>query len=228
MSHFTVYVFSNNDGADVEDLLAPYNENMEVASYVKYTKKQAIAKVRKEIEDYKHDLYAEFLADPEAYKEKAKKTAFNKERYKSHINYLENEFPKRLNWTDEECYEEEAKWYKDDDMIDADGNLLSTYNPKSKWDWYEEGGRWSGSLITKGNTKTNKDFVSEIDWEKTPYPFAFITPDGEWYERGKMGWWACVSDKKDADSWKKEYKSAIDKMLKENKDIVVTLIDCHI
>ena len=70
MSHFTVYVFSSHYGKDVEDLLAPYDENLEKSPYIKYTKEQAIAKVRKEIEDYKHDLYAEFIADPEAYKEK--------------------------------------------------------------------------------------------------------------------------------------------------------------
>lgn len=226
MSHFCVYVFSKD--TDVESLLAPYDENIEVAPYVKYTREQAIAEVRKEIEDYKNSLYAEFLADPEAYKEKAKKTAFNEERYKSHINYLENEFPKMLKWTDEKCYKYKAKWYKDNDMIDDNGNLLSTYNPKSKWDWYSQGGRWGNGLILKNGESTDEDYISEIDWEKSGRPFAFITPDGEWHERGKMGWWACVSNEKDIDSWKKEYKSTIDKMLKENEDVVVTLIDCHI
>lgn len=226
MSHFCVYVFSKD--TDVESLLAPYDENIEVVPYVKYTREQAIAEVRKEIEDYKNSLYAEFLADPKAYKEKAKKTAFNEERYKSHINYLENEFPKMLEWTDEECYEYKAKWYKDNDMIDDNGNLLSTYNPKSKWDWYSQGGRWGNGLILKNGELTDEDYISEIDWEKSGRPFAFITPDGEWHERGEMGWWACVSNEKDSNDWESEYNNAIQKMLNEDEEIMVTLIDCHI
>ena len=40
------------------------------------------------------------------------------------------------------------------------GNELSTYNPNSKWDWYEIGGRWRNLLLTKIN---NEDVISEID-----------------------------------------------------------------
>ena len=228
MSHFTVYVFSNQYGNNVEDLLAPYDESLEMAPYVRYTREQAIAKVRKEIEDYKHGLYAEFLADPEAYKEKVKKTAFDEERYNAHIDYLENEFPKKLEWTDDECYEEEAYWFREDGMIDDDGNLLSTYNPNSKWDWYSTGGRWKDALITKDGKGTNEDYISQIDWTKTSMPFAFITPNGEWHERGEMGWWACVSNEKNGDDWEDEYRSTVYKMLKEDGDIMVTVVDCHI
>lgn len=226
MSHFCVYVFSKD--TDVESLLAPYDENIEVSPYVKYTREQAIAEVRKEIEDYKDSLYAKFLADPEEYKKKVKKNAVDEEGYKSHVNYLENEFPKMLEWTDEECYEYEAQWYKDNDMIDDNGNLLSTYNPKSKWDWYSQGGRWSNSLILKNGEFTNEDYISEIDWGKTGHPFAFITPDGEWHEKGEMGWWACVSNEKDNNDWEDEYNNAIQKMLSEDEGIMITLIDCHI
>ena len=32
---------------------------------------------------------------------------------------------------------------------DAEGNLLSTYNPNSRWDWYTVGGRFPGRLKAK-------------------------------------------------------------------------------
>ena len=32
---------------------------------------------------------------------------------------------------------------------DKEGNEWSTYNPNSKWDWYQVGGRWCGSLKLK-------------------------------------------------------------------------------
>ena len=216
MSHFTVYVFTKEDGRDVEQLLAPYDESITYPPYIALTKEQAIAKTRKEIEDYKNGLYAEYLADPVAYEEKCSN--------EGHLEYIKNEFPKRLNWTDKECYEEQKKFYEED-MIDEDGNLLSIYNPHSKWDWYTIGGRWAGGLVTKEGRETDSDYVSEIDWNKTGIPFAFITPNGIWHERGEMGWWAIVTNAKEQDSWEEEFKKAIEKL---DNDVLVTLVDCHI
>lgn len=216
MSHFVVYVFTKEDWKDVDELLAPYNEDIVCAPYVKYTKQQAIEKVRKDIEDYKNGLYAEYLANPVAYKEKCSNT--------DHINYLENEFPKKLNWTDDECYEHQKQWFEDD-MVDEDGNLLSTYNPNSKWDWYSIGGRWSGGLITKNGDHVDEAYVNEVDWDQTGIPFAFVTPIGMWKERGEMGWWAMVSNEKDEDDWKTEFKRMLNNI---GDDACVTLVDCHI
>ena len=216
MSHFTVYVFSKD--RDVEELLAPYNEELVVAPYIKYTKEQAIAKIRNNIEKFKNNYYAEYLKDPIAYKEKCTN--------ESHINYIENEFPKKLNWTDEECYQEMRSWYDDDDdLVDANGNIWDTYNPNSKWDWYTEGGRWNGCLKTKDGNETNEDLVSEIDFDKTPVPFAFVDPLGRWYERGEMGWWAIVTNEKDKDDWETQYKNFVASL---NGDETLTIVDCHI
>jgi len=55
-------------------------------------------------------------------------------------------------------------------------------------------------------------------------PFAFILR-GEWHERGKMGWWACVSDEKDEALWGAHFH----KVLREqDPDTLLTLVDCHI
>ena len=66
MSHFAVAVFTEPNGKTVDELLAPYDENIEMEPYIKYTKEEAIAAVRKEIEDYKNATYAEFIKDPES------------------------------------------------------------------------------------------------------------------------------------------------------------------
>lgn len=216
MSHFTVYVFTKENGKDVEELLAGYDESIVYAPYIKYTKQQAIDEVRKEIEDYKNTVYAEYLANPEEYEAPCAN--------ESHIKYLKEEFPKRLNWTDEQCYQDKAQWYEED-MIDENGNIYSTYNPNSKWDWYTIGGRWTGGLITKGGEETNSDYVSEIDWDKTGTPFAFIMPNGIWHEKGEMGWFAMVSNRKEQDNWEEEFKKAIERL---GDDVLVTLVDCHI
>lgn len=56
-------------------------------------------------------------------------------------------------------------------------------------------------------------------------PFA-VLDNGEWYERGSMGWWGVVSDEND--DWDKEFEAILAKWVKENKDMELTLVDCHI
>lgn len=95
MSHFLTLVFTKKNGKTVEELLAPFDRNIEYAPYVLYTKEQAIAKIRKDIEACANGWYAEYLADHKIYE----KNCDNK----AHLDYIKNEFPKRLNWTDDEC-----------------------------------------------------------------------------------------------------------------------------
>lgn len=52
-----------------------------------------------------------------------------------------------------------------------------------------------------------------------------VIKDGKWYERGKMGWWGCVSDEKDKDSWNAEFSKLLDET---PDDIRLTVVDCHI
>ena len=215
MSHFITLVFTKENGRTVEELLAPYDENIVYAPYVLYTREQAIAKIRKEIEDYKNGPYAEYVSSPKKYEESHPNA--------EHINYLKNKFPKKLEWTDDECYQD-MKGRFDEDMIKLNGDLLSTYNPNSKWDWYTIGGRWNNYLKTLSGETTNEDYVSEIDW-KDIIPFVFVTPIGEWHERGEMGWWACVSNGKNIEDWKSEFKEFLDNL---DKDTIVTVVDCHI
>ena len=221
MSHFCVYVFHDKN-TSIYNLLAQYDKNLVVEPYVEYSKEEAIAKVRKEIEDYKNGPYAEYIKNPEEYEKKYKCT-------KKYIEFLKNEFPKKINWTDDQCYDDMKEDY-DSDMIDKDGNLLSKYNPKSKWDWYEVGGRWCGGIPMKTNTKLeikscNECMVSQIDMDKISPPYAYVDTNGNWYERGKMGWFGISSNDKDEKSWGDEFKKFIKN---QKKSTIVTLVDCHI
>ena len=93
---------------------------------------------------------------------------------------------------------------------------LSTYNPKSKWDWWEVGGRWSNRL--PGDTALVRELPDGYE------TFAIVTPDGQWFEKGKMGWWACVSNEKDAERWRAEFTE----ILSAFPDARVVQLDCHI
>lgn len=160
MSHFTVLVI----GPDPEEQLKPFDETLEMDRYVQNTKAEIIEKGRKEIEDYKNTTYAEFLNDQQAYA---------KDHSKEHVAFLENEFPKKLTWSDEEVYQDGIRWYEPED-IGPDGEVYSTSNPNSKWDWYTLGGRWQGFFKCKKGTDTvigesgafgptRKDFTDRCD-----------------------------------------------------------------
>ena len=91
---------------------------------------------------------------------------------------------------------------------------FSTYNPDSKWDWYQMGGRWDNAI------PYNTCLSSEIG---RFVPFAYVDENGNWHEAGSMGWFATASNKKDEDEWNTEFHRAI-----ENYKGIVTLLDCHI
>lgn len=52
-----------------------------------------------------------------------------------------------------------------------------------------------------------------------------VLKDGEWYERGSMGWWGCVSDEKDQDAWHQQIYDLIKDL---PDDTLLTVVDCHI
>lgn len=292
MSHYTVCVI----GEDVDGQLEPFNENTRVPAYVSKTKKQLIEEKR---EDYKRSFedYKEWEKDPEKYE----KGCANP----NHIEYIKS-IPKKLKMTDEQLYKEAIKYYEKED-IGENGEVYSTYNPNSKWDWYQVGGRWAGYFKLKKGASgkigqkswcNEKDEIAsdradqarkcDIDFEgmkleaferasKTydefealwksnpekakneayftygvhnvsekkpdeefvlvpetreqyltrcgaPTTFA-VLKNGRWYERGEMGWWACVSNEKDPEKWDKEFWKLLESV---DDDTLITVVDCHI
>lgn len=68
---------------------------------------------------------------------------------------------------------------------------------------------------------------SKEDYLEKARDSAFITfavlKDGNWYERGEMGWWACVSNENK--DWDKEFTRLVDGL---PEDTLLTIVDCHI
>lgn len=52
-----------------------------------------------------------------------------------------------------------------------------------------------------------------------------VLMDGKWYERGEMGWWGCVANKKEVDVWNAEFAKLMDSL---DDDEMITIVDCHI
>lgn len=252
MSHFSVAVFTEPNGKTVSELLAPYDENLEVESHVCKTKEEALAEIAK----------------------------------------YENDYPEYKTMTDEEKIED----YFGISDFDEDGNLMTTYNPDSKWDWYSIGGRFPGLLkATTGthgdgsafhiNPRVDGEFdsarVGDIDFspdmdeynkairywevvvEKQPLKanenpdhftnwyrdgyfeeyyrdketyakimasfstYAIVTPDGKWFEKGQMGWFGDSSETADEFvDWHLHYKERF--LDTADPDWTLTIVDCHI
>lgn len=243
MSHFCVLVIGDNP----ESQLERYDENLELPMHRVATKEELIKKERAWIEDYKNYTYAEFLKDPEAYKAYCQNEA--------HIKYLEEEFPKMLEWTDEQCYQHRIKDYlesiEDGETwceVHSDGSLWKTSNENAKWDWYQMGGRFRGKLILKqpDNAKPLYDgrphecqseykklqaegrcdqaLVGEIKNLDKLAVFA-VVKDGEWYERGKMGWFGCVSNEMSEEEWDEKVHELLQDL---PNDTLLTVFDFHI
>jgi hypothetical protein len=52
-----------------------------------------------------------------------------------------------------------------------------------------------------------------------------VVKDGQWYEKGSMGWWGMVSGEQDQQEWNAHFNSLIDGL---PASTLVTLVDCHI
>lgn len=159
MSHFAVAVLTDRS-TTVDELLAPFDENIVVEKYMRHTKEDLIRRAREDLEYVKTSKYDEYVKDPEAYlRDKCNGNPLNQ-----HYVYLGTEFMSQYNESDEEVLARELSYYEGD-MVDSDGNAYSTYNPRSKWDWYSIGGRFSGMLLDL-ETGTNEDelLAPEIDF----------------------------------------------------------------
>jgi len=98
------------------------------------------------------------------------------------------------------------------------GRYTSRYNPKSRWDWWTINGRWEGwdgadQYIVK---------VTELpaDWSV----WAIVTEDGEWHEKGQMGYWAMSINKKEPQDWDAERYEVVS----GHTNCYAVLIDAHI
>lgn len=52
-----------------------------------------------------------------------------------------------------------------------------------------------------------------------------VLKDGEWYQRGDMGWWGTVSDEMDDEEWLTKYDQLLESI---DDDVQLTIVDCHI
>ena len=195
MSHFCGIVFGHENNLD--EVLAPFDENLAVDEYIYMTAEEAL-------------LWAE------------QRAADLKERCSENPNsYAEETLQKYNNFESEKDLKSYIKDYWE--TLDDEGNVLSTYNPNSEWDWWVIGGRWSNDLLHQGEFLENQAALKECEVVDTP--FCFIDLDGNWHKSANMGWWGMTSDEKEEDVWENEFREYLNSI---PEDTVLTVIDFHI
>lgn len=250
MSHFAVLVVvPKNLESLLSDLMEPYSENLEVSEYEEScycintiasneARTQAekvfgsIDEIRdmffkradiKEINDKRMSLMDRNYGKEPPLNEGEKTLLQNlndkiSEEYKTaliqyneYINKASSEHP-MFNKADPDCSE-----------CNGTGVRTTTYNPDSKWDWYEIGGRWNDFLDLGGNI-IGIPTIIEAFKKQDKGVYAIVTPDGAWHEKGEMGWWGISrNENKDWD------KDMFDILKDYNSDEYIgIIIDCHI
>jgi len=305
MSHFTTLVLVRDycyDGLDdlkntVNNMLAPFDENLEVPEYgadchcIGQVAKRAAIKVAESKVGTLGSLRESFHKDRP--KEEQTDAAW-KEHIKAYVEAEKEAFENHpmKDKPDPTCgfYTEDylhsghnaGERFEDGSGCGGTGKYLSTYNPKSKWDWWQIGGRWQGALDPDYEyIKDNRNYeicsycngtgdrpdLSPPEWKEechgcnvcfgtgkalkftlAPHmkgnvkpvsevldycPFAIVTPDGVWHERGEMGWWGIVTGEEEnwpviAKSILQENQKGRDPSTQIEVQILAVLCDLHI
>lgn len=86
---------------------------------------------------------------------------------------------------------------------------------------------WSPSYTEPAWTQkiNGVNYLQKKDLEQFAGTFAMITADGEWHEKGSMGWFGMVSDEQPQDDWDQKQKELVEAVADEDWLVVV---DVHI
>jgi hypothetical protein len=234
MSHFTVLVITpNGTEQEAEALLAPYCEHTEVEPYqtqcwcvginARKSVREAVT-LEMPIEKARDEFLArEDVCNLIEESKKAGNYGFSEE-----VDRLWDErFDKPFELREKELLAARPDRDAADPTCDeckGTGIETTTYNPRSKWDWYELGGRWWDLLAVFQGEPVSKFLEAKGEDDQPFRTFAIITPDGQWLEAGKLLCFAVVAEEKDPREWEACYNETLDKY----RDHRALFYDCHI
>ena len=231
MSHFSVAVLHRADQT-VEELLAPYDEEQEKAIELEYTRDEAIKAAQEDYtgnEDKTDEECIKFFAEMPCYVVDKVGNVYAKYNPDARWDWyvIGGRFAGRLRVNgerldsarigeidispDPETYKQSLRFW--DVVVEhkpakPEEEHFSIYNEK----YYRE---------TYGDRET---FARIQSMFKT---HAVITPDGEWHERGEVGWFGESSETpEEGIEWDKNY---VERFVDcADKELILTIVDCHI
>jgi hypothetical protein len=252
MSHFTVAVLSNSRH-DIESLLAPYNEQTEDPQYQEFEPTGASDELLAEYEKHR-DKYPTFEEFCKCYYGYIYDEESGMWGYVCNPNAKWDWYMIGGRWSNSlrlkpgcEGYMGTPSWglagtFPQEGRCDQ--ALLKNVDLSPDPDEYEKAVRFWEVFVEKQPLKEGENERDFFDFHAPEYyiklygtkeryaeqqaefsTWALVTPDGEWYEKGQMGWFGMSDATAESIS---EYRAALNKVLAENPDVWITIVDCHI
>lgn len=237
MSHYAVTII-HKQNQNIEDLLAPYQENN-----MGDCPKQHLEFVDRMDELKK--LYKKYKEEDQTLEDYARECGYEWNKEEQSYGYYENPNAK---W---DWYEIGGRWnnsLRTKDKKRVNSELIKNIDFSMDKEVYNKHIRFWELYIEKGYDNLTKEEKEEIGFvfykesyftnrykTKEEYAeimasfstFAVITPDGEWHEKGDMGWFGFSSETdEESVKWDKSFYNSFIKDTKE--DYVITIVDCHI
>jgi len=245
MSHFVMGVVVPGDEplTFVGDALAPFDENIEVKPYKRKCwciGKEAEAEIAKDAEGIYgswDDMRTKFHAQEQIKQvKKEQEKLYNKPKEAKRYSEIEASIQKQWEAFIKPKLDFEKKCLRDHpgknvpmkscEACKGTGKETVTYNPKSKWDWYEIGGRWDGFFgKDKANTITVKEHLKQLKKSFDAHVCFGYLVDGKWIEKGDMGYWGMVANEKSEQEIRKKFLSLLEGL---NPDDRIVAVDVHI
>lgn len=84
----------------------------------------------------------------------------------------------------------------------------------------------SSGWVKEQNAMLVRDLLalSDGDFDKRGSAYAVVTPDGEWHQRGEMGWFGMASNEQPRADWRRQLRE----LLQRHETEAVVAVDCHI
>ena len=236
MSHFVgLVVITPNANMNVEESLEKYDENLPYEDYIvgKVTEEDMVRCVRHYTNDndYTNKSNQDWLNEhgddllqkfDELYTANA--DDWNGGYYRKNEDGVWEEWSNYNPYSKWDWYSVGGRWF--DCLKKKDGTLcnyalledvdFSGFKDEDYKKRRERG--WDGKL--------HKVLKKDVQWHITEndMPFCLVI-DGEWYEKGEMGWWGMTTNEKETYVWKEEVMKKLKELDGESE---VWLIDFHI
>lgn len=201
MSHFAVLVFAKDEN-EADRLMAPYQENNIGDCPKQYLKFYQDDECRKDPETGLHGYWE----NPNAKWDYYKPWVYGR-------TIKGRDFPCRVSEVAWGATPAERKKAKDDwaAILRGDKDEMFERSLYFRRDYYLE------------NFENEELFISE---NTGVFPWAFVTPDGVWHQKGNMGWWATNDATRES---RKKYREELNEAIKTvPQDLMAFLFDCHI
>jgi hypothetical protein len=126
-------------------------------------------------------------------------------------------------------------WGKPDSQCDVchgSGHFTQNHDPRTKWDYWQIGGRWSKLFavcpsvpeVRDENLEGNVARVNTLPADLLPY--AIVTPEGDWWEEEGSGF-HLPNPEPEEEADRRKWELEANRLLCHYPDHLAVVVDCH-